>query len=157
MARASSRRGPRTMGRGDSGTRPAPSLPEAPALRGARPAPTSASSATAPSSGRRARDRVGPDAGRERAQHSLHSSGRAGGAGPGAGHCGKGVGLGWRGRSPDGGRRGGTGGTAKADVAFCATAAAAAAPAPARRQQGTPQRGLQRCGGCSRPPAEGRV
>lgn len=65
------------------------------------PAPTSASSATAPSLGRRARDRVGPDAGYERAQQQQQHrrSGRAGGAGRGgaglgARHCGKGVGQG---------------------------------------------------------------
>lgn len=77
------------MGRGDRGMRSAPSLPDAPATCGDPRAPTSASSATAPSSGRRARDRGGPDAGCERAQLKLRRKGRAGGAGPGAGHCGK--------------------------------------------------------------------
>lgn len=69
------------------------------------PAPTSASSATAPSLGRRAQDRVGPDAGYERAQQQQHHrrSGRAGGAGPGARHCGKGVGWGGVGGTADGG------------------------------------------------------
>lgn len=53
---------------------------------------TSASSATAPSLGRRAANPAGPDAGWERAQQQHHRSGRAGRAGPGARHCGKGVG-----------------------------------------------------------------
>lgn len=72
----------------------APSLPEAPAVRGARPAPTSAYSATAPSLGRRAQDPARLDAACERAQQQFGRSRRAGGAGPGAGHCGKGVGEG---------------------------------------------------------------
>lgn len=72
----------------------APSLPDIPAVRGARPAPTSASSANAPSLGHRARDPARQDADSERAQQQFCRSRRAGGAGPGAGHCGKGVGEG---------------------------------------------------------------
>lgn len=75
------------------------------------PAPTSASSATAPSLGRRARDRVGPDAGYKRAQQQQHRcSGRAGGAGRGLA---RGiVGKAWGGGPWDGGRRGGADGRA---------------------------------------------
>lgn len=57
----------------------APSLPDVPAVCGVRPAPTSASSATAPSLGRRARDPAGPDAACERAQQQFCRSRRAGG------------------------------------------------------------------------------
>ncbi|XP_037060807.1 translation initiation factor IF-2-like [Peromyscus leucopus] len=73
---------------------------------------SSASSATAPSLGRRTRDPAGPDAGGcERAPQQHRRSGRAGGAGPGARHCGNGVGGGvGRGSRSDSGRPGGADG-----------------------------------------------
>lgn len=96
------RENPAQWGHRGGGMGLASSLPDAPAVRGARPAPTSASSATAPSSGRRAPDPAGPDAACERAQQQFCRSRRAGGAGPGAGHCGKGVGEGRRVASREG-------------------------------------------------------
>lgn len=103
--------------RGGGGMRTAPALPPSRSPCGAwsRPAPTSsASSATAPSLGRRTREPAGPDAGGcERARQQHRRSGRAGGAGPGARHCGNGVGEGGErgvGRTAAGrvGRAGGT-------------------------------------------------
>lgn len=97
------RRGPDTMAaarrRWDAdGARPPSLPPRSPCGAWSRPAPTSsASSATAPSLGRRTREPAGPDAGGcERAPQQHRRSGRAGGAGPGARHCGNGVGgMGW--------------------------------------------------------------